>query len=361
MDYKEIKNKLYKINNSLRLDNGLYVASSGQHYVNFCWWRDIFYQSLPTFKKYPDLYIQTYQTFLDFLIKYESKIDYLIEYPHDYNNHTVLHPRIFPDLSEITSNWGNMQGDAIFLMLFGIGCGLDKKMIILRDKKDKEIIQKCITMYETLEYWKLRGNNCWEEDEQIHSHAIGAGLSALIKLKNHGFVVDDNKLKISRNTLDELLPRETIYRDCDLSQLQLIYPLNIVSKEQGEQILDNIETNLLRDNGVIRYVGDNYYNLASEHSFITHKSLYYPNIKNQLKGNELEWTFGLSYLSIIYKKMGFELVSKNYLDKVIERAGDDLMIPEGYYSKTNIKNENTPLGWSVALTIIAIEELFRLK
>lgn len=361
MDYKKIKDKLYSINNSLRLENGLYVASSGQHYVNFCWWRDIFYQSLPTFKKSPELYIQTYQTFLDYLIKYENKMDYLIKNPSDYNNHTSLHPRVYPNLSEITANWGNKQGDAIFLMLFGLGVGLSKKMKILRNTKDKEVVQKCIKMYETMEYWTLSGNDAWEEHDDVHSHAIGAGLAALRKLKKNGFNVDETKLSIARKTLDDLLPKETVYRDCDLAQLQLIYPLNIVSRDQGEEILDNIEHNLLRKNGVARYVGDTYYNLASEHSFNTHNSLYYPNIKNQLKGNELEWTFGLAYLSIIYKKMGFELTSKKHLDTILRHADEDLMIPEGYYSKTNIKNENTPLGWSVALTIIAIEQLFRLK
>lgn len=361
MDYKEIKDKLYKINNSLRLDNGLYVASLGEHYRNFCWWRDIFYQSLPTFKKSPELFVQTYHTFLDYLIKYEHKIDYLTNNPYDYNNHTALHPRIYPDLSEITANWGNKQGDAIFLMMFGIGIGLEKKLEIIRNKKDKEVVQKVIIMYETMEYWKMSGNDAWEEHDDVHSHAIGAGLSALKKLKKVGFVVNDSKLKLAQNALNELLPKETIYRDCDLAQLQLIYPLNIINKTQREEILDNIESTLLRKNGVIRYVGDTYFNLASEHSFNTHNSLYYPSIKNQLIGNELEWTFGLAYLSIIYKKMGFELVSKTYLDTILERVSDDFMIPEGYYSKTNIKNENTPLGWSVALTIIAIEELFRLK
>lgn len=361
MDYKEVKDKLYKINNSLRLDNGLYIASLGEHYRNFCWWRDIFYQSLPTLKKSPDLFIQTYHTFLDYLIKYENKIDYLTSNPHDYNNYTALHPRVYPDLKEITPNWGNMQSDSIFLMLFGIGLGLEKKLNIIRNKKDHQIIQKTIVMYEMMEYWNLAGNDCWEENCDTHSHQIGAGIAALKKLKKNGFIVNNDKLKIARGALDNLLPKETIYRDYDLAQLQLIYPLNIVNKDQREQILDNIETHLLRKNGVIRYEYDQYFNLASEHSFNAHNSLYYPSIKNQLKGNELEWTFGLAYLSIIYKKMGFELVSKNYLDNIIEKAGDDLMIPEGYYSKTNIKNQNTPLGWSVALTIIAIEELFRLK
>lgn len=361
MDYKEVKDKLYKINNSLRLDNGLYIASLGEHYRNFCWWRDIFYQSLPTLKKSPDLFIQTYHTFLDYLIKYENKIDYLTSNPHDYNNYTALHPRVYPDLKEITPNWGNMQSDSIFLMLFGIGLGLEKKLNIIRNKKDHQIIQKTIVMYEMMEYWNLAGNDCWEENCDIHSHQIGAGIAALKKLDKQGFIINKETLELAKNKLNELLPKETIYRDYDLAQLQLIYPLNIVNKDQREQILDNIETHLLRKNGVIRYEYDQYFNLASEHSFNIHNSLYYPAIKNQLKGNELEWTFGLAYLSIIYKKMGFELVSKKYLDNILEKCGDDLMIPEGYYSKTNIKNQNTPLGWSVALTIIAIEELFRLK
>ena len=147
MEYKKIKDKLYKINNSLRLDNGLYIASLGEHYRNYCWWRDIFYQSLPTLKKSPDLFVQTYHTFLDYLIKYEHKIDHLTNNPYDYNNYTSLHPRIYSDLSEITPNWGNKQSDAIFLMLFGIGIGIEKKLNIIRNKKDKNIIQKTVYMF----------------------------------------------------------------------------------------------------------------------------------------------------------------------------------------------------------------------
>lgn len=360
MNYKNTLDTLYKINNSLRKENGTYIASLGEFYANFCWFRDTFYQSLPTLKTSSEQFVQTYHTFLDFLKKYEYKMDYLISNPKDYNNHTVLHPRFYTNLDEITDNWGNQQMDAFALMLFGISIGIKHDLNVIRDDSDRFIIEKCIYMYETLEYCKLKGNDCWEEYEEVHSHALGAIIKAITELGKYNFKYDKDKLELAKIELDKLLPNESITKKFDLAQLQLIYPLNVVNEEQKKQILNNIETNLVRNNGVIRYIGDQYYNIASEYSFHSHRSMYLKTVKDQFIGNELEWSFGFAYLSIIYKKEGEFDKAKYYLDKILNTAGENLMIPEGYYSKTNIKNENTPLGWSVALTILAIEELYNL-
>ena len=101
MNYTEAKSKLYEVNRSLRLDNGLYVASRGEHYEKYCWLRDIFYQSLPNLKNDYEKFTQTYRIFLDFLHKYEWKMDNLINDPNSYDGRTALHPRVYPNLEEV--------------------------------------------------------------------------------------------------------------------------------------------------------------------------------------------------------------------------------------------------------------------
>lgn len=355
MNYQEIKQRQFEINRSLRFGNGLYAASAGEHYRKYCWWRDIFYQSLPNLKNDPGKYIQTYHTFLDFLHKYEWKMDNLIQNPESYNCDTCLHIKVFPDLEPIDQEWGMLQMDAICLMLLGIGLGLDQQLSIVRSSGDKQVVQKAIRMYEALEYWHLAGNDAWEEDNEIHSHAIGATLAAFKKLFNHGWCVNMVHLQNCQDELNSLLPRESVTKDCDLAQLQLIFPLNIVSDEQRDQILHNIETNLVRDRGVARYRGDLYYNIGSKWSYDTFGGV--NNTRWTEWNNELQWAFGFAYLSIIHSQLGDNEKAKYYLDKLLDDAGDDMLIPEGYFAMTKIKNDNTPLGWATALTIVAIDNL----
>jgi len=358
MDNIQVISQLRSINRQLRNEeNGLYFASLGEHYRKYCWWRDIYYQVAPNLTYNKALYAQTYQTFLNYLLKYELKIDNLTLFPDSYDCNTCLHPRVYPDLTQIDAPWGNMQMDAIMLMLFGLCQGLEKDIDIIRNDKDWNIIQKVIWMYESLEYWKLSGNDAWEEPDEIHSHAIGSALSALIKLRDLGFKVNEDKLFWCKCELDNLLPKESITKDCDLAQLQLIYPLNIVTEEQRDQILNNIESKLLRQYGVARYAGDVYYNIASRQTLNDYNGLFFQQWEGWYNQNEMQWTFGLAYLSIIYSKIGNKEKAQYYLDKILEPLGNDLMIPEGYYALTKIKNDNTPLGWANALTIIALELL----
>lgn len=122
----------------------------------------------------------------------------------------------------------------------------------------------------------------------------------------------------------------------------------------------NIETRLLRDRGVIRYEGDTYFNIASRESHEMFDSLYHPKWEGWPKLNEMQWTFGLAYLAMIYMKRGEDGAAKLCIDQIINDS-EDLEIPEGYYALTKIANENKPLGWAVALTIVAIDEYKKVK
>lgn len=125
----------------------------------------------------------------------------------------------------------------------------------------------------------------------------------------------------------------------DLAQLSLIWPYEVVTNEQKNQILTNVEYHLLRERGVIRYKGDRYYNKNSDQV-----------------SEEAEWTFGLAWLAIIYEKMGNKAKAEELVRDLITLDTPE-GLPELYFSNSPQYNENTPLGWSESLFIVALYEM----
>ena len=111
----------------------------------------------------------------------------------------------------------------------------------------------------------------------------------------------------------------------------MIYPYNVVNKKQAKQILKNVEGQLVRQRGVIRYVGDKYYN----------------------KDGEAEWCFGFPWLAIIYKQFGRPDKYAEYMRKSVEVMNENSEMPELYFANSEEHNENSPLGWGQALFLVA--------
>ena len=124
-------------------------------------------------------------------------------------------------------------------------------------------------------------------------------------------------------------PREDVGRQIPHPPERLF---DVVSEEQKLAILRDVETKLIRKNGVIRNVGDWYYN----------------------RDGEAEWTFGFPWLAIIYKQMGATEQYLQYLKKTISVMNEDGELPELYYAGSDEHNENTPLGWGQSLAIVAV-------
>ena len=141
-------------------------------------------------------------------------------------------------------------------------------------------------------------------------------------------------IKKGEEALNMLLPRESEKKETDLALLSLIYPYGIVSAEQRDLILKNVESKLVREKGVIRYINDQYYN----------------------KSGEAEWTMGFPWLAIIYHKIGNPYKYANYIRKTMAAFNEHGELPELYYSNSNIHNENSPLGWAQALYLVMLAE-----
>jgi phosphorylase kinase alpha/beta subunit len=318
---------------SLQTDSGLMRASHAKVKTGYnrAWIRDNVYESLgfEAVKNKKQL-IKIYHALLNVLLKHENKIDWAIkEKPNA--TFKYIHARYDPEtLNEIWEEWGNKQNDAIGAILFKIGDLESKGIKIVRNRHDLRILQKLVWYLESIEYWHDKDNGMWEENEEIHASSIGACVAGLDKIS---ILVDVEKdlIEKGKNTLKKLLPKESETKETDLALLSLIYPYNLVTESQKRSILTNIEEKLVKNKGVIRYLGDKYYN----------------------KNGEAEWCFGFPWLAIIYKIMNKPDKYSFYMRKSVEVLNENGEMPELYFANSNIYNENSPLGWAQAMLLVA--------
>lgn len=348
LTYQQLIDRHLEILKGLQYDSGLFAASDkgvGTGYDK-SWLRDNFYETI-AFEVIGDwdTVEKTYHALLDTFLKHEEKIDWAIDHKP---THTFqyIHARFNPEtFDEFWEEWGNKQNDAIGCILFRIGeLEAHHKRSILNDDNYVRIVNKLVKYLGSIEYWIDSDSGMWEEDEELHASSVGAcvaGLKSINRLPN--VEVPDKLIEEGERSLRALLPRESEKKFVDLSLLSLIWPYDVVTGEEREQILANVEYHLLRERGVIRYKADRYYNR-----------------NNDGFSEEAEWTFGLAWLAIIYEKMG------NYhkaFEFVKDLIADDTPggMPELYFSNSPEYNDNTPLGWSESLFIVALYEMERLQ
>lgn len=327
--------KSKKILKSLQYSSGLFGASHksvGTGY-NRSWIRDNIYEALglENVKDYKSV-LKTYHALFDVLKKHEYKIDYAIEKKPEHA-YQYIHARYCPfSFAEIQEHWGNKQNDAVGAFLFKVAQLNHKGFKVIRSKDDLRIVQKLVLYLNSIEYWQDKDNGMWEENEEVHASSVGACLAGLIAIK--GIVrVPLHMITLGRQALNSLLPNESITKQADLALLSLVYPYNIVNEQQKQAILENTEKHLVREMGVIRYLKDQYYSF---------------------KDKEAEWTFGFPWLAKIYKDMGNQEKYKHYMEKTHQCMNEAGELPELYYGGTREHNENSPLGWSVAMYLCAV-------
>ncbi len=344
LSYRELLDQHLQILKDLQYDSGLFAASKkdvGTGY-NKSWLRDNFYECL-AFEILGDwdTVEKTYDAILNIFIKHEEKIDWAIANKPS-EAFQYIHARFNPQtFDEYWEEWGNKQNDAIGAILFRVGeLEHNRKGRVLENEDRFRIVQKLVYYLQSIEYWNDPDNGMWEEYEEVHASSIGAcvaGLKAVDKVE--GIEVPDDMIVKGERALESLLPRESDTKFTDLSLLSLIYPYHVVSDEMRDQILENLEYHLLRKRGVIRYKGDHYYNKNPDGY-----------------SEEAEWVFGLAWLAIIYQEMENNDKAQELLDNLTEIDTED-GLPELYFSNSEQFNENTPLGWTESLFIVALYEM----
>ncbi len=346
LTYQQLIDRHLAILKKLQVDSGLFLASKADVETGYdkSWLRDNFYETV-AFEALGDWITveKTYKAILEIFQKHEEKIDWAIkEKPME--THKRIHARFHPEtFNEFWEEWGNKQNDSIGCILFRIGeLEKNKKRSILKTNDHYRITNKLVRYLEAIEYWHDKDSGMWEEDEEIHASSVGACVAGLKSVKNLGKIeVPVVLIKKGESALSQMLPRESKRKFVDLALLSLIWPYEVVSPYQRDNILENVEYHLKRDRGVIRYKGDMYYN-RNEDGY----------------SEEAEWTFGLAWLAIIYEKLGRKGKAESFLKDMIFDDTPEGM-PELYYSNSDEYNENTPLGWSESMFITALYELSR--
>ena len=339
--YDKLIKQHLKILQGLQYESGLFAASKKGIDTGYdkAWLRDNFYECL-AFEVLEDWETvqKTYRAILDIIKKHEYKIDHAISKKPEYT-HEYIHPRYHPvTFEEYWEEWGNKQNDSIGCILFKIG-ELEKirKGMIVQSDDDRRVLQKLVWYLSTLEYWHDPDSGMWEENQEIHASSVGACVAGL-KMARHidGVEVPDDLIALGEQVLHAILPRESEQKFVDLALLSLIWPYDVLNAEETAKVLDNVEYHLLRERGVIRYKGDHYYNKNPDGW-----------------SEEAEWTFGLCWLAIIYEQLGDHVKAKGFLEKAKETATRK-GLPELYFSNSTKYNDNTPLGWSESLFVIAL-------
>jgi len=324
--------------------SGLFRASSHSVSTGYdkAWLRDNVYEAL-AFEYAGDwaTVSKTYHSLLDIFDKHIDKINWAVT-NKPFETWQFIHARYNPDtLEEFWESWGNKQHDAIGAVLYKLAEFEAKGVSMLRDKKDRKTVQTLIHYICNVEYWHDTDNGMWEEAEEIHASSIGAVVAGLKMWKAVGGMdVDQDAIDRGERALQTLLPRESETKFTDLALLSLIYPYRIVSHEMAKEIVANMEYHLAKEKGVLRYKFDAYYNKNSDGY-----------------SEEAEWCFGLSWLAIAHKFLGNDKEAKQYLQKAKATITKDGKVPELYYSHTNEPNENTPLGWSESMYVVALHEV----
>ncbi len=310
--------------NRLQYPTGLFAAApnakTGYHRV---WIRDNVYATLHDDKQA----VKTIFALLDILKKHEYKIDWMIKQPSK-EGYRYIHPRYDESGNELPEPWGYKQNDAIGALLWKIG-DLDKKGRIMWRLGDKETVKKLVNYLQAIEYWHDADNGMWEEKEEIHASSVGACLAGLISVQ-HIVDVPLHLIAHGEHALRTMLPNESVTKHADLALLSLIWPYKVVTAHEREMILKNVEEQLVREKGVIRYAGDQYYS----------------------NGTEAEWTMGFPWLAIIYKELEINKY-QFYLNKARDAMNENGELPELYFGGTSAHNENTPLAWAMSLLEVA--------
>jgi len=338
-----IKQHLHILKN-LQYNSGLFAASSKEVNTGYdkSWLRDNFYECL-AFEVIGDWETvqKTYDAVLKIFLKHEYKIDLAIAHKPQHK-HEYIHARFNPEtFDEFWEDWGNKQNDSIGAILFRIGeIEFHKRKSILKNSDHIRIVNKLVQYLNSIHYWCDEDNGVWEENEEVHASSVGACVAGLKSIQRIPKIhVPKELIEKGVATLKELLPRESKTKFVDLALLSLIYPYNIATKAERAKILENVEYLLLRERGVIRYKNDHYYNKNPDGY-----------------SEEAEWTFGLSWLAIIYEHMDNKRKAKKFIERAL-RAVTSKGVPELYFSNSSKHNANNPLGWSESLFIVALHDI----
>jgi len=384
-----------RILSAMILPNGAVLASPSGGYRAH-WVRDGLYVSTAAVTLgLSDLSHRLIRAPFSIFQKHRAKILGGIRKPPD-KNFDFIHARYHPThFDEFADEWGHNQLDMIGLFLYLVARLPEKGIDVFqygRQHEDRILLSHITRYLETLEWWRCPDYGVWEEGPKLNSSSLGAvlsGLHGLLRLDDPDLYFNEAQLEKGRIALRKLLPSESPGRSCDLAQLSLIWPFDVLDDGQAQTVLTNVETELVRERGVIRYREDAYFN-GADPRLITVRNVrtgleaadYEEDDKKAFphaaEGTEAQWPLGLAWLSIVHAKLakkarlgagtlGDPVAAETSAAFHKERAADYMArlaacavpvagVEPGYIPELYVgdrPNSNTPLTWATAFCIVA--------
>lgn len=392
------------------LDNGLFPAASlkdENKFTNYdkVWVRDniylanAYYEYSEKQKAQRNIY-----SLSNFFYKYRSKFIDIIEGKVSAGD-PMNRPHIRFDgthLVELPEKWAHAENDALGYYLWLMLKMANNNDLVLRSE-EKELIPIFASYFNKIAYWEDEDSGHWEETRKIETSSIGVVVGALIELKkfltNKDASVDikkavaasfaDKLIEKGISKLTEILPNEcnqndvNKFRDVDAAQLFLIYPICLFENykfdaDYEDQILKNVQTKLLGEYGIKRYIGDSFWTANTkrkqDESEITadYSDRIEERNKNHRIGEEAQWCIFDSIISIIYGK---RFIRNRHIDdyekqvhyfnrSLAQVTGADCkygayQCPELYYLENGqyTNNDTVPLLWAQSNLWLAFKEL----
>ena len=307
-----------------------------------------------------------------------------------------IHARYQPThFEQLADEWGHNQLDMIGLFLFLVARLPEKGIDVFhygRQHEDRILLSHITRYLETLEWWNCPDYGVWEEGPKLNSSSLGAvlsGLQGLLRLNDPDLFFNVAQLEKGRTALRKLLPSESAGRSCDLAQLSLIWPFDVLDAEQAKTVLANIESELVRELGVIRYRKDAYFNGADprlitvrdariEQEVADYEEDDRKTFPHAAEGTEAQWPLGLAWLSIVHAKLAKKARygpgaagdpaesdkaaahhkerATHYMAQLARCAVPVAGIEPGYIPELYVgdrPNRNVPLTWASAFCIVA--------
>ncbi len=299
-------------------------------------------------------------------------------------------------LGENSEKWSHAQNDALgyFLWLY---CLLAQAGLIEPQQDDWEVLGLFPLFFQAISYWQDEDSGHWEEARKMEASSIGTVVAALREMRRLMDVRSissfqcadrtvsinflDELIKSGQSSLRQILPKECIQSDptkarrYDAALLFLIYPLQVVDNEMTDQILHDVETHLLGDYGIRRYLGDSFWcaNYKALQDQKTRTADFSDSIAERdallRPGQEAQWCIFDPILSAIYGRRYVDTGNKAFFRKQVHyfnRSLGQLTSPETGYAELRcpelywldgdryVPNDVTPLLWTQANLQIAL-------
>lgn len=274
------------------LPNGLFPAASGMGeefevtgYRNI-WVRDNVQVAFAHFQLGKiDPAVKCMKALLGFFQKHRHRFEQVVDGVSEWQD-PMKRPHIRfngESLEELPEKWAHAQNDALGYFLWFYAVLVDAGAMPVW-AIDWELLALMMRYFEVIRYWEDEDSGHWEESRKVSASSMGIVCEAIrkwidlidrtipegiMRLNQAQYAISIEEVRsLYRKGNDELariLPAECIqedatkYRRHDAALVFLCYPINGVSRDLSECILDEVAEHLMGDHGVRRYRGDSYW------------------------------------------------------------------------------------------------------